>query len=514
MSRDEEWHGTSHLASQMGVIPREHGINGRREAIYVFLAAAEVCWVTPVFLALIGVRNPHAPAPFWFGILILMLGYLYFYRALVAADLTRRFQQGLLVAGLVLSIGLILRFHVLAGLRGTEYVLVPFRHLVDVAAVMPSSWMAVMILVYLWARAIHLADRSFAAESVGFSFRAGVVILIAAALFIRLLTKQDVSGFVVPYFFFALGAVALARIEDVKLLPNSGGGRGLAAAPFSGFWIGATVAAVGVLVLLGMVVALFFCGGSLDQVLKWLSPLWIVVQILIVGLATLLLMLVNWIFDLLSIDLSALTGGLREAMKRLGQLLMPRPLVPPPGSESSTRPFLLGLLQATVTIGIPLLVVSLVLIWTWRRLRQGQQADQAGEARESLLSARALASSLQAMLRGGLDRLAELAGLLGRFGPSARFLAAVSIRHIYANLMRLAAEAGYPRRQAQTPYEYLETLYEALPGSEDDVTVITEAYVQAHYGQLPDTLEALQRIRACWERVRAREAQRGSSIGE
>ncbi len=116
------------------------------------------------------------------------------------------------------------------------------------------------------------------------------------------------------------------------------------------------------------------------------------------------------------------------------------------------------------------------------------------------------------MLRGGVDRLAELAGLLGRFGPTARFLAAVSIRRIYANLMRLGAEAGYPRRQAQTPYEYLETLCQALPGSQEDVTVITEAYVQAHYGQLPDSLEEVQRIRACWERAHAREMERGRSL--
>ena len=506
MNRAEEGVGTPRLG---GVLTK---VNGRRETIYLFLAAAEVCWVTPVFLALFGVRNPHAPALLWLGILILMLGYSYSYRALVAANLALRFQQGLLVSGLLLSIGLILRFHVLDGFKGIEDLLEPFRLFGDVAAVLPVGWMAVVLLVYLWARGIHLADRSLSADSVGFSFRAGVVILIAAAFFVRLLTRLDVSGFVVPYFFFALGAVALARIEDVKLMANSAGGRGLAVVPFSGFWIGATLAAVAVLVLFGMVVAVFFCGGGLDQVLKWLFPVWIVVQILIVGVATLLLVLVNWLFDLLSIDLSILSEGLRDVMKRLSQLAVPWAVVPPSGSETTIWTFLFGLLQTAVMILVPLLIVSLVLLWTWRRLRQGRSNDQAGEVRESLLSARAVANSLQAMLRGGLDRLAELAGLLGRFGPTTRFLAAVSIRRIYANLMRLAADAGYPRRQAQTPYEYLETLYQALPGCEEDVTVITEAYVLAHYGQVPESPEELQRIRGRWERVRAREAERGRSL--
>jgi hypothetical protein len=515
MNQAEEGRGTSHghrlsaLASQMGaVLLRARGINGRREAIHVFLAAAEVCWVAPVFLALVSRRNPHAPILLWLGLLILMLGYSAFYRALVAADLDLRLQQGLLVAGLLLSIGLVLRFHVLAALQGSEDWLVSFRSLGDAGAVMRSGWIAVMILVYLWARGIHLANRSVSAESVGFSFRAGVVILIAVSFSIRLATRLDVSGFVVPYFFFALVAVALARIEDVKLLPDSDSRRGLAAAPFGGFWIGTTVAAVAVLVLLGMVMAAFFSGGGLERVLKWLSPLWIAVLIVIVGLATVLLVVVNWIFDLLSVDLSGLSQRLQEVMKQLGRLLTLQPLAPPTGSETAIWPFLLDLLKATVAIGIPLLLVLLVLLWTWRRLRHGRQTDQTREARESLLSARAVASSLQAMVRSGLDRLADLAGVLGRFGPTTRFLAAVSIRHIYANLMRLAAEAGYPRPQAQTPYECLGMLHEALPGSEEDVMVITEAYIQAHYGQLPDTLEELRRIRACWERVRAREAER------
>jgi hypothetical protein len=110
--------------------------------------------------------------------------------------------------------------------------------------------------------------------------------------------------------------------------------------------------------------------------------------------------------------------------------------------------------------------------------------------------------NLRAMFQDGLGRLTELADLMGRFGPSSRFLTALSIRRIYANLLRLAAELGYPRSRAQTPYEYLLVLYEALPDSESEVELITEAYVKAHYGQVPDTREELLRIRESWERVR------------
>ena len=69
--------------------------------------------------------------------------------------------------------------------------------------------------------------------------------------------------------------------------------------------------------------------------------------------------------------------------------------------------------------------------------------------------------------------------------------------------MRLATKAGYPREKTQTPYEYLAVLCELWPGSSGDMTRITDAYVNSHYGQVPDSREELDRIRQCWERVQA-----------
>jgi hypothetical protein len=475
-------------------------MHARREVICLALAAAETCWVAPVVMALIWVKASHSPLLIWLGIFILMLGYFYFYRALTAANLSLPLQQGLLVTGLLLSAGLILRFHVFAGAGtgGTGSALWPFRQLADLAAAMPITWITVMILIFVWARAIHLANRSLLSGSIGFSFRVGVVILIGLAFFVRVLTDLDATGFVIPYFFFALTAVALARIEEVSHLPNS------TRVSFSGYWIGSTVVAVAMLVVLGMGVALFFYGGGLRRVLEWLHPLWFVLQIIVVGLGMLLLMLLDWLSGLFSLDLSALGEGLVDASDRLRQLLVLPPL--PPGPEEQPEPVFFGILKTVISVGIPLAIISLVLLLAWRRLHGPGRADEAAEDRESLLSANAVARNLRAMAQEGLDRLGELAALMSRLGPGSRFLAAISIRRIYANLVRLATEAGYPRAKAQTPYEYLPILHKALPGSKDDIAVITEAYVNSHYGQVPDTREELQRIRDCWDRVRTRGA--------
>jgi hypothetical protein len=477
-------------------------VNGRREAIWVALAAAEICWLTPAFLALNRLVAPHQPFLAWLGMLVVLLGLFYLYRALVAADLPLRLQQGLIVAALGAAIGLFLRYHVYAGSQGqgVGWFLSLFRSLADVESVQPAGWLAMMGLVYLWARAIHLARRSTSAQSVGFSFRAGVLLLILVALFAKSFAQQDISAFVLPYFFFSLVAVALARVEDVRLQPNS------APAGYSGFWIGWVMGGVAVLVLLATLVAAFFHGGGLAQMLVWLSPILVVLQFIFVGLGALLLLLLEGLLNLLSIDLEALGEGLREAMQRLSELFALPPITPPAGAEPATFPPFLNVLQVMVAVGIPLAIIGLVLLLTWYRQRRDRR-EEGDESHESLLSAGAVARNLRSMLRSGIDRLSELAGLVDRFGLSSRLLAAVSVRRIYANLLRLARDAGYPRAASQTPYEYLSTLYQALPGSEGDVQVITEAYVNAHYGQVPDTREELQRIRDCWERVRGRGAR-------
>jgi hypothetical protein len=96
-----------------------------------------------------------------------------------------------------------------------------------------------------------------------------------------------------------------------------------------------------------------------------------------------------------------------------------------------------------------------------------------------------------------------LGRLTNRIREGLRFFHALSIRRIYANLCRLAAHKGYPRPPQQTPSEYQALLVELLPDHRADIQTITQAYVQAHYGQVPDSHEELARIRDSWRRIQA-----------
>jgi len=473
-------------------------LNMRQEVIWVALAAAQVCWLMPIFLALNQARTPHSMLLLWLGMFVLLLGFFYVYRAVAAATLPLHAQQGVLALVLLLAIGLFLRYHVytVPEWRGTSWLMALFRSLIGVEAVQPEGWVAVMSLIYLWARGIHLARRSLSLRSVGFSFRSGVVILIVAAVFLHFLTDLDASGLVIAYFSFSLVAVALARIEEVSQMPNS------TRSGFSGFWIGSTLATVGLLVLLGMGLALFFYGGGLQQVIDWLWPVVVAVVMILVGIGVLFLAIIEALLAFLPVDLSSLVEGFRQVLESLSEALsiLTFPLLE--DSNLDTRPPILDAAHVVLAIGIPLAIVGLVLLLTWyRQWRAGRTGRD--ESRESTFSTGALARGLRAALEDGLARLGELAGLVDRFGVGSRFLAALSVRRIYANVVRLATEAGYPRARSQTPYEYLGVLRRALPGRQEEVLAITEAYVAAHYGQVPDTRDELDHLRACWQRIRA-----------
>jgi hypothetical protein len=470
-------------------------LNGRRELICLALAAAEACCVAPLFLAVSYNIARHSPLLLWSGMLVLLLGFFYFYRALALANLSLRLQQGLLVVPLLLIALVVLRFHIYAGagLVGSGWFLQLLHSFSSLDILLGRELVAILGLIYLWARGIHLARRNLSSDSVVPSFRAGILILFAVTAVTSLGSGIDASGFVVSYFFFALIAMALSRAEDVSLTAGSG------RAPFTGLWMGSALAVASVLVLLSTLLAALLSGGGVRQLLTWLSSIWQVLGIILVFVASLVLILLAWV-------LSLLPEGNREPIASPEEMLQGVFELGDLADQPATSEGFAGILQVAKSSATALLIIgliALVLFLTWRRVRRARRIAS-DEMRESMMSRRTLAQYLRELLQARQDQLGELAALVDRFGLGPRLLSAISIRHIYANLVRLATRAGYPRAQTQTPYEYLEVLSGLIPGGEADLALITEAYVNAHYGQAPDSREELRRIREGWERIKLR----------
>jgi cytochrome b561 len=80
----------------------------------------------------------------------------------------------------------------------------------------------------------------------------------------------------------------------------------------------------------------------------------------------------------------------------------------------------------------------------------------------------------------------------------------------YLTLLRRSGETGLPRRPSQTPAEFATTLELALPAADDDISALTEAFVEARYTRRPVGPEKANRVKEYWEHLR--QALRGKKV--
>jgi hypothetical protein len=129
-----------------------------------------------------------------------------------------------------------------------------------------------------------------------------------------------------------------------------------------------------------------------------------------------------------------------------------------------------------------------------RRLR----ATSAGGRRAGRRSRRLAAS-------GGWIACAIWPGLVQKFGVSGQLLAAISVQNLYANLCRLAAREGHPRRPATPPDTYLPTLVAVFGKDDADRAAalgrLTDAYMRVHYGDQPITAQELRELQADYRQI-------------
>ena len=181
------------------------------------------------------------------------------------------------------------------------------------------------------------------------------------------------------------------------------------------------------------------------------------------------------------------TTGLEEALQKLRQFFD-----------------LFGGLGTCITVAI-VLVIVVVVILTLRRRQRAVLTE--GEIREDL-DGDAL-NGLRSLFRRGLDAMNQAWQTVGQFGLGRDLFAALTVRRAYARMVRLAARRGYPRAVSQTPYEFRAVLWEAFPALQDEVTILTEAYVRVHYGEAPESADALRTVTEALERFKAAPAGQG-----
>lgn len=353
-----------------------------------------------------------------------------------------------------------------------------------------------VITILVWWRGIRLATRQPAIGNVGLRLRLGGLILAPFMVWFsaRFLTVSIVP-FLLLFFLAALTAVALVRAENIEQEQRG------TAATLNARWFAVVAAAALGIVLAGGGGAAALSGNSLLAVVSWLSPLWRALQFVgtVVGaivfevvypMIQVLAVFVNWLGGLLAAVLRQVmtgllvTGILGEAPESGAPTPTPTPTAGPLG-ELAGKAGVALLMLAVIA------VVALALAGVYRRATfaaRDSAASRAGRATDDE--------------PGAGRRLLERLGLL------RQWRAAASIRRIYRLMCRAAAAAGYPRLEAETPYEYLPTLGQVWPHNAAEARLITDAFIRVRYGELPETAEELEAIRAAWRHLEAAEPHR------
>jgi hypothetical protein len=474
----------------------------RRELLYLALALMENCWFY-AWLTLILGRSLSRSITFAATLSVLLLA-MYLTRLLHGRQTPLSLQRSLTLLLTVLSSLLLLRLHVYVDHRISDLSWLG-SFLWEASNIMQRISPALVLFcagLYLWVRGIALAQRDLGVESVGFSFRLGIIALVWLFLIQIFAAGGDAVHLAFGYFFVGLIAVGLARIESVS--QSQLGIR----SPFNASWLGILAGSTLAVSALSVAAAVLFSLRNIAAMLsainpviallgKLVSPLWM-------ALAWLLELLINFfihIFSGLFREQSQEPTALTRIAEGLQQFQQSQPV------QGALRMILQIVKWSFLGLAFfSALAIVALSISRLRRALQDESAEQQAEweSGRTTEDTRSAAQSRWQRLRDELQiRLARLRG---------EHYSLTSIRQIYASLVRLATACGFPRREAETPYEYTSTLHRAFTGCEEEIQLITEAYVRVHYGERSFPAVYVQRIRDAWLAIRVRQEQQASQV--
>jgi len=471
----------------------------RRELLYLALALMENCWFYAWLVLLLG-RGSSSSPPFVTTLSLLLVS-MYLTRLLHARKTALLVQRSLTVVLAVSSALLLPRLYVYAG-RSVGNLSWLGNLMWEFGNIMQSISPAVILScagLYLWVRGIALAQRDLDVDSVGFSFRFGIVAFVWLFL-VGILSPVAANAVRLAFLYFFLGliAVALGRIESVS--QSRLGIR----SPFNASWMAILAASTLAVSGVSVTATAVFSLHNIAAVLNALKPVLTLLGKLASPLGVALAWLLQLVITLLVRLFSGLFGEQSEqtsALERLGEELQQFQQAQPVQGvlHIVLQMIKWGLLGLVVVGALAIVAFSIRRV---QRALQGENAEQ--QAVWESGRAEGTPDSGQSRWQRLRDELsAQLAKLRGEDYSLA------SIRQVYASLVRLATACGFPRRKAETPYEYTATLRRAFASSEEEIQLITEAYVRAHYGERSFPGAYVQSVRSAWLAIRTRQEASG-----
>lgn len=331
----------------------------------------------------------------------------------------------------------------------------------------------------VWWRGVALGRSPLNLDGAQLRLQLGLLLMVTFATATLFTRGYELLAAILPFTLGALIAMPLAQLESVH---RSGFGRPV---PMNaGWWAWTLAPAAGVLAAASIVAALLSGKSVTDMAVLLLG-------VLLFPILLLVMLIPAGVFERIAELLRQWALNMR--------LVTPQPLdlSDLQAQNNPAVPVLQLSQEANFAIAVAVfaaLAVALVILMG-RARREERETGSVHDDFESALRR-------EGGLAAGADAGRSLLGL-------RRWLAVVTVRRMYARAGHEAGKRGFPRLNAQTPYDYLPHLCQAFPGREAEARELTEAYVAAHYGEVPDTREELDALRAAWARMRARRPESG-----
>ncbi|MGI8855892.1 MAG: DUF4129 domain-containing protein, partial [Thermomicrobiales bacterium] len=304
-------------------------------------------------------------------------------------------------------------------------------------------------------------------------------VIVVAVTTILIVTAQEAQSpgrvyariLVIGFFFFALSAVTLARLQIEGLRAQG---------KLGPQWIGPLVLPVALILIVGLLAAAILSHTFLKTVATILHPVFFVLNLILEAIIA----VISWIAYLFYLALSSLvnrvTGG------RVGQLPV---LSTPPRQAADQVNHKIGSLPDVFRF-VLLALVLVAIVWILSRFlfRRPTRRQRGNEERESVMDWNEVGAGLKGMLanlanrlrRKGVDPWADLRG-------DPQWQHTLKIRTLYSRLLHRGARAGAPRPPSAAPREHVPPLREVFPHAGAPLLTITDVYRAARYRNHPAT---------------------------
>jgi hypothetical protein len=472
---------------------RIKSVHAWREVAALLFIPADIVWLTGWYCLLTGIVDTHE--------MMRSLG-IFVFSSLLAYLMLRSIYSWqvpgilrLLLGALGLLIGIWLGENLLIYQRP---VLDPHRVLIDIwssfsglRSLSVEFW-TLIGLSLLGLRSIQHARKPVTQDTVLGSIQFDLVMMLGI-LFLP--GRPELNVILVGFSIFlvlALSSLSLTRIADINFYR---GGRRF---PFRPDWLAA---------LVGISIGLVTFSG----IFAYYSSAWLVVVIISLtnGLIEALRLIIEKLLLPIVTFISPVFQKLidfffkpEDTFKMLGKNLEPGKLIAdldPNEIEQissevlrTAQPYVISILLGMVIFG----VILAVLKKSWKE-RLNEIDDSSREQVEG---------SFLKMLQNSINlRIQAAFGSVigkGHLKRTAGLFRAARIRWIYHQLEGHSARKGVPRPAAVTPLEYRARLVTVFPGGEEDLTLLTRAYLSVRYGELPETAQKVIQVEDAWERLR------------